>query len=194
MRCNQCPRPAFYLVGQDDDIPLCIDCYEKVSRIEYRDFIQNAAMTNHAMDEMDAISGFPIAGGRMPIGDLVKMGQKLNTYNNITISESQIGVVNTGDLVRIDAAITLSKGSDVEEVGRHVGALAQAVMDSGQIDAQQRAEIVELLQELSDQAIKGRKKSVMSSIMRSISEKTSGIIGLATLSDKLLNALESLWP
>lgn len=37
------------------------------------------------------------------------------TYNNIRIANSNVGVINTGNLARIDAAITISAGTEYAE-------------------------------------------------------------------------------
>src|SRR4051812_20740802 len=114
MACQQCQRPSFIEVGEANArVRLCLDCWQKLSTIQHMDFVRNAAMLNHAMDSMDAVIGIP-TGGRIPIAAIAQAMNKGNTYNNISISNSQVGVLNTGELAKIDAAITLTKGSDAE--------------------------------------------------------------------------------
>ena len=38
--------------------------------------------------------------------------------NRISMSGSQVGVINTGDLAKIDAVVTITNGSDAEAFGQ----------------------------------------------------------------------------
>ncbi len=106
MRCYQCPKPAMYGVTEQN-VPLCLDCWHKWQLTWHMQFLQNAAMMNQAMDDMDSISGIS-TGGRIPVTALANAMQKRHVYNNIRISNSTVGVLNTGDLAKIDAVITLT--------------------------------------------------------------------------------------
>src|SRR5262249_9006209 len=113
MKCQQCERPAFYELG-DQRIPLCIECYSKVVEAEsklyeanFRKFLMNAAMINQANDDMDRIIPLASGGGRIPVAAIAGAFGRGSVSNNFNVTNSQIGVINTGDLQRIDAAITL---------------------------------------------------------------------------------------
>ncbi len=67
MKCHQCDRPAIYRTGDQSSLPLCLDCYAKWSHIMNMRFLQNAAMMNNALDEMNMMTGFPTIGGRIPV-------------------------------------------------------------------------------------------------------------------------------
>ena len=95
-------------------------------------------------------------------------------YNNINVSNSQVGVINTGDLAKIDAAITMTAGSDADAIGRQLRELTQAVLDAGDIAAEQKKELIELIQALSEQVVSARKKPVIMSLLRSIEERAKG--------------------
>lgn len=133
MKCCQCARPAFYLIG-DDKIPLCLDCGHKLEQMQQMQFLRNAAMLNQAMDDMDNVVGFGLSSrSRIPVAEMARAMQKGSTYNNINISNSQVGVLNTGDLARIDAVITLTKDSDAELAGQQLRLLTQAIVDTAEI-------------------------------------------------------------
>jgi hypothetical protein len=79
MRCHQCPRPALYKVEIDDQgIPLCLDCWNKLQTTYYRNFLMNAAMINQSMDHMDEVTGLGSSGGRIPVEALARAMQRSN--------------------------------------------------------------------------------------------------------------------
>jgi hypothetical protein len=196
MRCNKCPRPAIYQVS-DQRIPLCLDCYHKFQTVNYMQFLQNAAMMNQALDDMDEISGFASGGGRIPVAEMAKaMQKKAPVYNNIRIHNSTVGVLNTGDLARIDAVITLTKDTDVEAVGDKLRALTQAVIDSAELAAESRKEIVDLLQSLSEQVIGSqsqRKPSVIFALMKAIEERAKGVAAISQAATLLGEAIRQIF-
>src|ERR1700680_2785548 len=142
MSCQQCNRPAMYQV---EGTPLCLDCYHKWQSANYMQFLMNAAMMNQSMDDMDEISGIRLGGGRIPVAEMAKAMQKRPVYNNIKISNSTVGVLNTGDLARIDAVITLTKHTDVEGVGEQLKGLTQAIIDSKEFDDAAKKEMIDLI-------------------------------------------------
>jgi hypothetical protein len=192
MKCNQCDRPAMYLIGEDGKIPLCLDCYAKLSHIHQMQFLQNAAMMNLAMDQIDKVTGFPSSGGRMPVHALAQAIRRSPTLNNIHISHSQIGVLNTGSIQRIDAAITLTKGSDAEEVGALINGLTQAVIQSNELDASQQNDIIDLTETLAEEVVGKRKQATITAVMKSITEKVGGVAALAGAVEKLWQAISPL--
>lgn len=118
MKCNQCERPALY--QYDNGLHLCLSCNAILQENNYRSFLMNAAMMNHAMDEMDMVTGIHLGGGRIPVSALAQAMSRPMTNNHITISNSSVGVLNTGDLAKINAVITITEGSDAEELGHTV--------------------------------------------------------------------------
>jgi hypothetical protein len=87
-------------------------------------------MMNQVLDDMDMVTGFHTPGGRLPVVALARAMQRTHTLNNFSISKSQIGVLNTGSIEKIDAAITLSKGSDVELITEQIKRLTEEVIKS----------------------------------------------------------------
>lgn len=186
MKCHQCPTPAFVQVEHfGRDVPLCLDCYAKLKSIKNIEFLQNAAMMNQAMDEMDAMAPFGPSSGRVPIKDIARAMQKLShVYNNIRVSNSQVGVLNTGDLAKIDAVITMSGGTDVEAVGDGLKALTQAVIDSTEMASAQKKDTIDLINALAAQVVgpkSERKPSVIMAIYKSLEERTKGFAAMYAL-------------
>jgi hypothetical protein len=159
MKCQQCERPALYEFG-DKSIPLCIECYSKLAEANsklaeanFQQFLMHAAMANQALDQISFIAPFASRGGRIPVAAIAGAFRRGSVSNNFNVTNSQIGVINTGDLRRIDAAITLTAGTDAEAVGHQLKELTQAIIDAQDMAAETKKELVELIQALSDEIV-----------------------------------------
>jgi hypothetical protein len=199
MKCQQCERPGFYEVG-DKSIPLCVECCSKVvetqSKLEeanFRKFLMNAAMLNQANDEMDRIIPLGSGGGRIPVAEIAGAFRRGSVYNNINVSNAQIGVINTGDLAKIDAAITMTAGSDADAAGRRLKDLTQAIVNANDIADENKNELVELIQALSEQIVTSRKKSVIMSLMTAIEERAKGMHAIVQLVISLKGVIGQLF-
>lgn len=193
MKCQQCERPAFFRHGPGEGIPLCLDCSHKLQSILDMQFIQNAASLNQALDEMDFATGIHTGGGRIPVDAIAKAMQKGAVYNNIAVTNSQVGLINTGDLAKIDAAITMTRDTDAELIGQHLKTLTQAVIDSGELNTASKNELTELIQSLSEQIVGNRKRSVIMSLLRSIEERAKGVNAIAQLVSGLITAMSGMF-
>lgn len=176
MKCNQCERPALYRMS--DNTALCLDCNFKVSQIRYSEFLINAAMMNQTMDDMEMAVGMQMSNERIPVAELAKAAQGKTVHNNIQIDRSSVGVINTGDVEKINAAITLTKETDAEEIGLKLKSLTQTVLDSNEFNNTSKNELIDLIQSLSEQIIGshgGRKKSVALSLLNGIEERVKNV-------------------
>jgi len=184
-----------YRVG-DENVPLCLDCWHKLQHGAYMQFLQNAAMMNYAADHMDFVTGLGPTGGRIPVAALAGAMSKNSVYNNIKINNSTVGVLNTGDLARIDAVITLTKDTDVEPIGRLLTAFTQAVIDAKEVEQNAKKELIELVQALGEQVVGSqgtRKPSVIMTIVRAIEERAKGIVALAAIGHQLYEVVSKLF-
>jgi hypothetical protein len=150
-------------------------------------------MMNQALDDMDMVIGVNSGGPRIPIGQLARAMQKAPTYTNISVNNSQVGVLNNGEIARIDAAITLTKDSDVEAIGQQLQLLTQAVVNANDVDAAIKTELIDLVQSLSEQIIGKRKPSVIRSLLGSIEERAKGFNAIAAAASTLAQAVHSLF-
>jgi hypothetical protein len=153
----------------------------------YMQFLQNAAMMNQALDQMDLVTGIPLGGGRIPVAALAGVMNKGSTYNNISISNSTVGAINTGDLAKIDAVITLAKDTDVEPIGDAIKALTQAIIDAREIDKSARQELIDLVQTIAEQVVGARKKPVLFSLLRGLEERAKGYIAISEAAQSLIS-------
>lgn len=190
MKCNQCERPALY--QYDNGLHLCLSCNAVLQENNYRSFLMNASMMNHAMDEMDMVTGIHLGGGRIPVSALAQAMSRHMTNNHITISNSSVGVLNTGDLAKINAVITITEGSDAEELGHTIKDFAQAVVDSDEITRDEKHEVGELLGTLSEQIAGKRSKPVIGSVLKGIEERVKSVNVLWGFAEKIGKLLTDL--
>ena len=192
MKCHQCERPAIWRMGETN-YPLCLECADKLQHIMNVQFLQSAAMSNMALDDMDAVVGaYGLPSARIPVRELALAMKGKTVLNNININNSTVGVLNTGDLARIDAVITLTKGTDAEVVGQHLTQLTEAVISSKELTAEQKQAILDLLHSLSEQVIRERKPSVMRALLTAIKEPLQGLAAIVGIVDGLGASIERL--
>jgi len=190
MKCNQCERPALY--EYENGLRLCLSCNAILQETNYRSFLVNAAMMNQAMDDMDMMTGFHLGGQRIPVSALAQAMSRAMTNNHIIISNSSVGVLNTGDLAKINAVITITEGSDAEELGYTIKDFAQAVVDSDAITKEEKHDVGELLGTLSEQIAGKRSKPVIVSVLKGIEERVKSVNVLWDFAVKISKLLSDL--
>lgn len=187
MKCVQCSRPALYQV--DNGLPVCLTCWAIIEDIHFRKWLQSAAMLNQVQDDMDAYMPIGPMRGRIPVTDIARAASRSRTYNNIHIANSNVGVVNTGHLARIDAAITISKGTEAEEFGARLKDLTDAIVNDAVLDAQLRQQMVEVVQAISDQAVsKNPSDIVATTLFERLKQLASDTAVIAGAVEKLHDA------
>ncbi|MGL3210928.1 hypothetical protein [Bradyrhizobium sp. BR 1433] len=191
MKCNQCDRPAIYRVG-DADVPLCLDCWNKFQSANYMQFLINAASANQALDDMDFISGFHTSGGRIPVAELARAIVKGPVHNSFNINNSSVGVINTGDLARIQAVVDFTKTTDIETLGEGIRNLTQAVVDAKDIAAQDKRAIIELIEAFGEQAVRTKKPSAMA-LLKAIEARAKGIASIYGAAETLIKIAHSIF-
>ena len=86
------------------------------------------------------------------------------TFNNIKVSNnSTVGAINTGQAHSIDAAITLIHEKIEPNLSTAIKQFTQAVIDSNEINAETRAELIEQISFLTSQIMmkpEEKKKSI----------------------------------
>jgi len=179
MPCSQCKRPAIIAIGEPG-VLLCLHCYHAWSEIQFWDFLQNAAMMNRSLDDMEMVSGFTLSSKRIPVAEMARAMAKASTYNHIIVSGSKIGVINTGDLAKIDAVITMTNDSDAAGVGEALKILTQAIVDAQSLSDQGRSELIAVVQALSNEVVKDPKPPVVLALWEAIQTRTAGVVDLAT--------------
>ena len=150
-------------------------------------------MANQAIDDMEMILPTGRSHGRIPVAEIARTASNYRTYNNIHINNSNIGVVNTGHLAKIDAAITISKGTESEEFGARLKDLTDAIVNQAEIDAQLKQKLVEIVQAISDQALsKNPSKIVISTLFQELQKLVSDVAVIAAAVESFYGAWDRL--
>lgn len=163
--CQQCGKGrALARLNDEEGTLLCLDCWERVERIgqmQYQQAAALAAMADYASKTIPAMAGLA------PWPDLQLPQQPTNiqmtnsTFNNLNLSGSQVGILNTGDMVNlrnIDLAVTKLSEDGNEKVAEALKEMAQALAEEQELGNKAREEAVELLSALASLADQGKEK------------------------------------
>lgn len=200
MKCSQCDRPALYQTKKG--ALLCLPCYGQMEDIRlrqaeasFREQLVNMAMINHAEQNMAAQVGMNLSPHELiPVAAIAAAAAARNTrMTNINITGAQVGVLNTGDLAKIDAAVTMTKGSDAEELGAAIQALTEAVVQTPDMKADAKREVGELLAALTDQVAGKRSKPVATQVLKGIEERAKGVNAVWDLAVKVSGLAAALF-
>lgn len=187
-QCYQCDRPSMYDVG---NVPLCLHCAATAEHIANMQWLKNAAGMNQALDDMDMVTGISLGGGRVPVAAVASAMRRNPILNHIQVNNSQIGVLNTGMIERVDATITLTRGTEFEVVGDHLKLFTEALANNRDIEPRARESLAELVESLSDQ-INQRKRASIAATMAAILEKSSQVAALAPVAQALWLTIKPL--
>jgi len=177
-----------YQVG-DQNIPLCLDCYFKFSQLEQQWVENNERMTNYLSDAMDDLGGLPPMGPRFPqrprpvnIG-----GVKLN---NISVSNSVVGAINTGSIGSVDQSISALMQLGEPALAEAIKSLSEAILQSGDLTRNQRNELVEILSVLAREAATP-KESRCGTVVQTLLDRAMKITSLA---NDITDVCQKWWP
>lgn len=188
MKCYQCPCVAMYQVGQQN-IPLCLDCYFKYSQIQQHEIESRERMMNYLSDQMASSVGMPPMGPRFPPRPqpVIVAGAKLN---NIHVSNSVIGTINTGSIGTVDQSISALIQVGEPELAEALKSLSEAVLQSGDLTRNQRNEVIEALSILAKEAATPQEMR-QNTVAQSMLEKAMNITSLA---NDIGDVCQKWWP
>lgn len=189
MKCSQCSSQALYMSGSHE-ISLCLNCHGKLADIQFKQALMHAAMMNQALDDMDAAFGLGPITGRIPVAEIAKAASQARTYNNINISNSSVGVINTGNLARIDAAITLADGTPAEEFGARLRDLTQTVLGQTNISGEIKQKLIDIAKVISDEVVVQKRLSdvVVTAMFSKLKELATSFTSVAAAVERLYEA------
>jgi len=196
MKCYNCNKNAMYEVGPDgQQVPLCLDCYIRWLNALVREQEMLGSELNYLTSQMECIAGVPNILPRYPERRTVIHTGGV-TLNNIRVSDSEIGVLNTGTIGNVDASVTVLKADGNSELASAVTELSQAVIKSGQIANDSKNQVLELLQALSEEAVAPkakRKSTVAMALLAEMSRILGGVSTLAELWQKTKTLFEQIF-
>jgi hypothetical protein len=188
MKCYNCNKNALYAMGEKgNQVLLCLDCYIKLENIQLQKQAAIQKELNYLTDEMESISGvygvLPRYAEPSPRYIIQSGGI---TLNNINVNNSEIGVLNTGNIENVDSTVTVLKSEGNADLAAAVTALSEAVIKTTEITAEQKNQIIELLSTLAEEAVSPKekqKKSVVKALINQIGELLSGASTIMSLWD-----------
>ena len=188
VKCHQCNTLAMYQVGEQE-IPLCLDCYFKLSQIQQQQVENNERMMNYASDQISASVGLSPMGPRFPPRPkpVVVAGVKLN---NIHVSNSVVGTINTGSIGTVDQSITALTNVGEPELAEAVKTLSEAILQSSDLTPNQKNELIESLSVISKEAA-APKEAKRSTVALSLLEKAAKITLAA---NDITDLCQKWWP
>lgn len=191
LKCLQCDSPFFAHAGWQGIIhPLCLPHWQSFQDTLLRMQDQNCRGMNFELTQIEDAVGMRGLFGRYEtpspkpttvLGDLI--------LNNIKIDRSAIGVLNTGSVIgsiqHIDASLSiLNKEPSTQAFQKAVKEFTEAVLKSTETSNDQKANILELLSGIADEAQKPKEKrrsTVAKSLLQSVQEAVSVIASLHSM-------------
>lgn len=196
MNCQNCKKTAMFLVGPDQKLPLCLDCYVKFSNVMDRQQENLERQLNYIADQFEMTSGIPGIVPRYPPRPPRQVLTGDVTLNHIRVSNSNIGVLNTGTIGTIDSAVGLLQREGDQEAAQALKALTEAVASDQSLDAAKKNEALELLSVIATEgaAPKEKRRGVaMRAVLRDLSAVLGGSAALVKLWEVVGPVIERLF-
>jgi hypothetical protein len=163
---------------------LCFDCNLRHQNATAQQLQLLMQLQQSTRDDMDEMLGLP---RRRPAPVVVQRGPM--TYNNISVNNSVVGAINTGNVKRIDVAIERIKqqgSAGAADFAESLKQFTEATLEAADLDQTAKDEMTEQLSFLTDQ------------IQTKSEERKPGMIGrtLTNISTAAAasNSLVTLWP
>jgi hypothetical protein len=149
-QCQNCQKPAIVEFGPQG-APLCVDCYAKMAQALDIQIANHERHLNQLTSEMAAIAGVPDYLPKYPERKrpITVAGA---TFHNITVKDSTVGVVNTGQLQQIDTAVSVIGRQGDPDLAKALRALTDAIAANSALGAAAQKEALEILSTLSAEA------------------------------------------
>lgn len=189
-KCSQCDRPALYAVNSDaGQVPLCLQCGALHQSIIDRQLAALERQQETALDQMEMVAGVRLPGRRrtLPPPPVIVGG---STFHNITIRNSNVGVVNTGHLHQVDTAVSVIGRQGDAQLAGALKRLTEAVVASTTMESALKEETVEILSVLSAEATTAkeqRRSAAARPLLARLRELLSTSADLAVVA-------QALWP
>ena len=179
--CNQCGKPA---VQEFNGNPLCVECLSKLSAVFHKQEEIRQREMMILMQQAEAVEAemFETVGLTPPAKkyDFSHLRPPDSyTFHNIQVSDSIVGSVNSGNVEKINVAMTNISGSGNPEFANALKELTESVLQHKDISEAQRQEIIENLAFISEQAERpGSKRKY--GLLRSVLTGMKHTIGVAS--------------
>jgi len=118
------------------------------------------------------------------------------TFHNIKVDQSVIGSINTGEVQRIDVAMSHIKTSGNEELVKALKEFTEAVIAETKLDAELKNQIIEQISFLTSQSAlpkEKRKSGIIKAVLLAVKNMASTIVALSPLWNNLQPLLEHIF-
>jgi hypothetical protein len=175
-RCRQCNNPAMYAIGQEQVPSLCMEHAVLHQNMVNQQLAELRRQQEQALDDMEMATGVPVRalmGQRRPQPVVVQRA----TFNSINIRDSNVGVVNTGQLTQVDTAITTIARQGNAQLAAALKSLTEVVLANSALSSPAKKEAVEILSTLSGEATLPANQR-KSSIGRTLISRLKEVLGV----------------
>jgi len=151
----------------DQKIPLCLSCNALMQQTIERNVQMLREEVNHTMDHVNSMFGLS-GGARYPTKRPVLVSGGMVNNNHITINNSQIGILNTGNIQNLNQTIDSLYSASQDELAKAVKDFSEAILKEVALTNDQQTEILESLDVITKELFQkpeSRKKSVVKSLM-----------------------------
>lgn len=198
MKCYNCEKNAMFAVGPEGkQVALCLDCYIRFENIELQKLAALEREVNYLMAQAESTVGLHGILPRYPERPAPRVIQTGGvTLNNIRVTDSEIGVLNTGTIENVDSTVTVLKTKGNIELAQAVTELFEAVIKSTETSNDLKNQIIELLSVISSEAVapkEKRRRAVLTAVISELSEILSTIGSLASLWEKVKDIFEQFF-
>lgn len=186
-KCSQCDTPAMVTISNN---PLCVDHWLKFQQATQIQGNREIEYLNYLSDQAELAVGLPGILPRYKVTQPVFNKGTMN-FQNIRIDKSNVGVVNTGVIGKLDTVMSVIEKDGNSELTEGIKQFTQAVIDAKEVDTELKKEIVDQISFLATQAATPKEKrmlSVVKIVIKSIKvalTTTEAVSTLMTLWDKL---------
>lgn len=173
MKCHQCNNNAMYEIG-DPKVPLCLNCYATFQQMNERNVQMLREEMNYSMDSIDSIFGISV-GPRYPEKRSVLVSGGTVNNNHIAINNSQIGILNTGNIQNLNQTIDSLYSASQVELAENVKKFSEAILSESTLTKEQQCEVLESLDVITKELFQkpeSRRKTVIKTLMSGISSMT----------------------
>jgi len=177
MKCCQCNNQA---VIKYDFGALCINCNLKYQQTVDMQIARDERHINFLMDEMEAISGVKLGGGRYPTRTPNIYTGNIN-FKPITLNGSVIGSINQGTINGLNVNLSnISIGNP--ELAQKVREFTEAVIADKTVNDEAKKETVDSLKYLSEQISNQNKNpTIIKTVVLSVAKIVEVSANLASL-------------
>jgi hypothetical protein len=177
---------------------MCIDCYERLQAIQAQQVYMYQYMAWKAEEDMNdhfEAMGAPVR--RRPPPPRPNSPRSSIAVNNVSVTGSQIGSLNTGAIGTFAASINQLKQGGQSELAERLNQLTSEVLKSAELVDKIKNELVEQLGSIAEEVAKqpqARRASTVKALGRRITEILGQVPALNKLWDHVQELLSILFP